>query len=133
MLKDGTIGYVMTDLHWKAYVTPDAKYECAGDIYQWDNPDEPLQTAEWKSKTYLAEDYSNLGAARIKADYTDNPDITFTVWANGVQIFSNPVYNEEIFRLPRGYRTDTYEFKVEGNARIRAIHLAQTPIGLKGV
>jgi hypothetical protein len=35
VLKDGTIGYVITDLHWKAYVTPDAQYECGGDIYQW--------------------------------------------------------------------------------------------------
>ncbi len=35
LLKDGTIGYVITDLHWKAYVTPDAKYECENGIYQW--------------------------------------------------------------------------------------------------
>lgn len=104
-----------------------------GDIYQWDNPDEPLQTAEWKSKVFLTQDYNNVGAARIKADYTDTPNITFTVWADGVQIYTNEVYNDEIFRLPRGYRADTYEFAVEGNARIRAIHLGQTPMSLKEV
>lgn len=113
----------------KVYLVTDT----TGDIYQWDNPNEPLQTAEWKSKVFIAQDYSNVGAARVLADYTDNPDITFTVWANGVQVYTNPVYNDEIFRLPRGYRTDTYEFSVEGNARIRAIHLGQTPTSLKSV
>lgn len=104
-----------------------------GDIYQWDNPDEPLQTAEWKSKVFLTQDYSNVGAARVKADYTDTPDITFTMWANGVQVYSNPVYNDEIFRLPRGYRSDTFEIAIESNARIRAIHLGQTPLSLKEI
>ncbi len=105
----------------------------AGDIYQWDNPTQPLQTAEWKSKKYTTADYSNIGAVRVKADYTDTPDINFTLWANGVQLYSNPVYNEEVFRLPRGYRSDTFEFKITGDARIRSIHLGQTPLSLKEV
>lgn len=105
----------------------------SGDIYQWDNPNEPLQTAEWKSKVFLTQDYSNVGAARIKADYTDTPSLTFTLWADGVQVYTNPVYNDEIFRLPRGYRSDTFEVAIEGNARIRAIHLGQTPLSLKEV
>lgn len=105
----------------------------SGDIYQWDNPDEPLQTAEWKSKVFLTQDYNNVGAARVKADYIDTPDITFTMWADGVQVYSNSVYNDEIFRLPRGYRSDTFEVSVESNARVRAIHLGQTPLSLKEV
>lgn len=104
-----------------------------GDIYQWDNPNEPLQTAEWKSKVFLTQDYNNIGAVRVKADYTDTPDLTFTLWANGIQVYTNPVYNDEIFRLPRGYRSDTFEVAIEGDARIRAIHLGQTPISLKEV
>jgi len=105
----------------------------SGDIYQWDNPDEPYQTAEWKSKVLLTQDYNNIGAARVKADYTDTPTITFTLWADGVEVYSNQVYNDEIFRLPRGYRSDTFEVAIEGNARIRAIHLGQTPLSLKEV
>lgn len=105
----------------------------SGDIYQWDNPNEPYQTAEWKSKVFLTQDYNNIGAVRVKADYTDTPDLTFTLWANGVEVYSNPVYNDEIFRLPRGYRSDTFEFAIEGNARIRAIHLGQTPLSLREV
>lgn len=105
----------------------------SGDIYQWDNPNEPYQTAEWKSKVFLTQDYNNIGAVRVKADYTDTPDLTFTLWANGVELYSNPVYNDEIFRLPRGYRSDTFEFAIEGNARVRAIHLGQTPMSLREV
>lgn len=105
----------------------------AGDIYQWDDPTQDAQTIEWKSKKLVAQDYNNLGAARVLADYTGSPDLTFTLWANGVQVFSNPVYDEEIFRLPRGYRTDTFEVAVEGNTRVKAIHLGQTPLSLKEV
>lgn len=105
----------------------------SGDIYQWDNPAQPLQTAEWKSKVFLTQDYNNLGAVRVKADYTDTPDMTFTLWANGTQVYTNLVYNDEIFRLPRGYRSDTFEIAIEGNARIRAIHLGQTPLSLREV
>jgi hypothetical protein len=105
----------------------------SGNIYQWDNPDEPLQTAEWKSKVFLSQNYDNISAARVKADYTDTPDITFTLWADGTQVYSNSVYNDAIFRLPRGYRSDTLEVAVEGNARIKAIHLGQTPLSLKEV
>lgn len=113
----------------KLYIVTDD----SGDVYQWDDPAQPLQTAEWKSKVLLSEDYHNIGAARVKADYTGNPDVTFTLWANGVQVYTNPVYNEDIFRLPRGYRTDTFEVSVTGDTRIRAIHLGQTPLSLKEV
>jgi hypothetical protein len=105
----------------------------AGDIYKWDDPAQPLQTAEWKSKVLISENYNNVGAARVKADFTGSPTLQFTMWANGVQVYSNPVYNEEIFRLPRGYRTDTFEVAVEGNTRVRSIHLGQTPLSLKEV
>ncbi len=105
----------------------------SGDVYEWDDTAQANQTAEWKSKVMLSEDYHNIGAARVKADYTGSPSVTFTLWANGVQVYSNPVYNEEIFRLPRGYRTDTFEVSVTGDTRIRAIHLGQTPLSLKEV
>lgn len=113
----------------KLYIVTDD----SGNVYEWDNQTQPLQTAEWKSKVLLTQDYNNIGAARVKADYTGSPDVTFTMWANGVQIYSNPVYNDAIFRLPRGYRTDTFEISVTGDTRIRAVHLGQTPISLKEV
>lgn len=104
-----------------------------GDIYRWDDPAEDAQTMEWKSKRLVAQDYDNLGAARIKAAYTDTSQLTFTLWADGVELYSNSVYNDEIFRLPRGYRADTFEVAVEGDIRVRSIHLGQTPLSLEEV
>jgi len=41
--------------------------------------------------------------------------------------------SDTIFRLPTGYKTDTWEVAVSGSARIRAIHMAETPKGLETV
>jgi hypothetical protein len=104
-----------------------------GDIYRWDDSAQAPQTMEWKSKRMTTQAYNNIGAARILAAHTDTSNLTFTMWADGVQVYSNPVYNDEIFRLPRGFRTDTFEFAVEGDIRVRSIHLGQTPLSLKEV
>jgi hypothetical protein len=37
----------------------------------------------------------------------------------------------DTFRLPTGYRSDTFEVAVEGDIRVRAIHLGETPLSLK--
>jgi len=36
-----------------------------------------------------------------------------------------------VFRLPSGYRSDTFEVGVSGSARVRAIHVGETPYGLR--
>jgi len=127
----------------------------SGDIYQWDNLNQPPTTMEWKSKVIKTKDMINLGAARVIADYagttstTENweavtanwnttvlgwsglNDITFRMWVDKELLFTTTLSDGNMFRLPTGYRTDTFEFAVEGNIRIRAIHLAETPLGLK--
>ena len=35
-----------------------------------------------------------------------------------------------VFRLPTGYKSDTWEVAVSGSARIRSIHIGETPLGL---
>lgn len=57
--------------------------------------------------------------------------VTFSVWANKTLVCSVTVRDSEIFRLPPGYRTDTFEVSVAGSARIRAIHIGETPYGLR--
>lgn len=57
--------------------------------------------------------------------------VTFTLYANKVQVFTGSVTSNDIFRLPSGYRTDTYEIRVTSNTRVRAIHAGETPQGLK--
>jgi hypothetical protein len=125
-----------------------------GDVYEWDDLSQPPTTQEWKSKVIITKDMINLGAARVVADYATTSDdwdaetsqwdaafsnwnlpdqITFRLWVDKELIFFTTINDSEIFRLPTGYRTDTFEVGVEGNVRVRAIHVAETPLGLREV
>lgn len=188
----------------------DAKYDkffyitdTSGDVYQWDFPDNPQLSIEWRSKKIVTQEYINVGAARVVADYalsqdeaqaiiafnaavvahntevwtlvdqlgtingaddyvdpntsaytavlgtlnspmvngdmltqytiTDEGDTPagFRLWVNGELVADIALLNSEIFRLPSGYRSDTFEVAVSGSARIKAIHLGETPHGLR--
>jgi len=123
-----------------------------GDIYQWDNLEQPYLTQTWKSKTIVTKDFINLGAARVVADYTnltsawestttswevadrlwnDADEVIFKLWVNKELIFTIGVNDSGTFRLPTGYKSDTFEVGVEGNVRVRSIYLAETPVGLR--
>lgn len=110
-----------------------------GAVSEWDVLSQPNQTMRWKSKTIITKDFVNIGAARVIADYAlteeMTPDltrpVTFRMWADKALIFEIELTDSKVFRLPTGYRTDTFEFEVEGDVRIRAIHLAETPSGLR--
>ena len=123
-----------------------------GDIYQWDDLTQPSVTMEWKSKVIVTKDMINLGAARVVADYAtvtatwdaetqlwnsalENWDaadnITFKLWVDKQLILTTTINDSDVFRLPSGYRTDTFEVGVTGDVRVRAIHLGETPLGLR--
>jgi hypothetical protein len=127
----------------------------AGDVYEWDSTQQPADKLEWKSKVVTTQAMINLGAARIIADYTDYPaklwgemtqtwattdgvwnassDILFSMWVDKQIVFTTTVGGNSAFRLPTGYRADTFEVSVESDVRVRAIHLAETVIGLRAV
>lgn len=123
-----------------------------GDVYQWDDLTQPSVTMEWKSKTIIAKEMLNLGAARVVADYATETqiwdtavqlwnstlefwdaadNITFNLYVDKQLIFTTIVSDSNVFRLPSGYRTDTFEVAVTGDVRVRAIHLGETPLGLR--
>lgn len=127
-----------------------------GDIYQWDDLTQPNSTSTWKSKVFVTPGYNNLGAARVVADYTGVPGssvwnfietnweatdelwnavdpLTFKFWVNKQLIFTTTCSNSRTFRLPTGYKADTFEVSVESAVRVRAIHLGETPISLSQV
>ena len=183
-----------------------------GEIYEWDAAGQPLLSTEWKSKVFVNKEYTNLGAARVIADFSTDQDaldainafnaavvahntemwslsaslthpagglgalnaqlsyidpvtstytvvdnsigkslvngdvrtqytleavgayyVNFRLWANKTLVADVVVSNSDIFRLPTGYKSDTFEVAVSGSARIRAIHLADTPQGLVNV
>jgi hypothetical protein len=122
-----------------------------GDIIEWDVKTQPNVTSRWKSKTIVTKDYINLGAARVVADYVDTTtvwedtdevwevstelwnaadDIVFRLYVNKQLIFTRNVTDSEVFRLPTGYKSDTFEVEVESDLRVRAIHLGNTPRSL---
>jgi len=129
----------------------------AGTVYQWDELTQPPLTMQWKSKTFKTKDMINLGAARVIADYGSvsgtvldanwenvstnwentsevyniGDQVIFKLYVNKALKFTKSLSNSNTFRMPSGYRSDTFEFEVEGNIRIREIHLAETPLGLK--
>jgi hypothetical protein len=124
-------------------------------VYLWDNPAQSPLTLEWKSKTFITSEYVNFGAARVKADYISSTittrsgsvvvtrtnnivvarerTITFKMWVDKQLVFTRTITDDQPFRLPTGYRSDTFEFSVESNLRIRSIHVAQTVLGLRKI
>ena len=68
----------------------------------------------------------------LKED-TGTQTVTFRIWADKSLIFQGAVSSSDIFRLPTGYRSDTFEVAVSGNARVRAIHIGETPYGLRAI
>jgi hypothetical protein len=56
----------------------------------------------------------------------------FQLFADKELIFSSTITDDLPFRLPTGYRSDTFEVRVATTARVRAIHLAVSPAGLRG-
>jgi hypothetical protein len=127
-----------------------------GDIYQWDNLSAQNMTMRWKSKVFITDAPMNLGAARIVADYDGTSSssnwedidinwenynqqwdagrpITFNLYINKQLIFTTTRNDSGIFRLPAGYKSDTFEVEIYSAVRVRAIHIAETPIGLASV
>ena len=124
-----------------------------GDVYRWDDSTQPAATLEWKSKTFITPLYTNVGAARVVADYTgavfssvwgtadinweaaeenwdqDDP-LTFSLYVDKQLEFTTTLDSSDIFRLPTGYKSDTFEFGVSGTIRVRSIHVGETPSAL---
>ena len=71
------------------------------------------------------------GQTQNLKDVTGTLPVTFKFFADKSLIFQATVSSSDIFRLPSGYRSDTFEVAVSGSARIRAIHIGETPHGLR--
>lgn len=59
--------------------------------------------------------------------------IGFRVWANKILQSDVTLTTSDIYRLPANYRSDTIEVAVSGSARVRAIHIGETPYNLRTV
>ena len=125
-----------------------------GDIVRWDDPAQPNTNYTWKSKVFISQEPFNLGAARVVADYqgiTVPPvwgtydvawiaadvtwDVTepleFKLFADKTLVTTVDLSSSDVFRLPTGYKTDTYEIEITGTIRVRSVHMGETPTSLK--
>lgn len=61
---------------------------------------------------------------------TENPGATFTLYVDGVALYTKTVTNAKGFPLPSGYKSDTFAVRVQGQSLVKAIDLAETLAGL---
>lgn len=78
------------------------------------------------------EEYEIDGSVLEELNPIDNA-VLFQLYSDKIIRFQRYINTSDVFRLPSGYKTDTWEVRVSGNVQIRAIQLAETPLGLKGV
>lgn len=74
-----------------------------------------------------------VGGSLLKPLQAVNVGIQFQLYVDKDLIFSTQITDDLPFRLPTGYRSDTFAVRVSGNTRVRAIHLGETPWGLDKV
>jgi hypothetical protein len=133
------------------FETPD---EEAANITAYNNAIPAFNNAVWAQSIQLGTvngptDYLDAGVAinnygylnaftlngdaqtRVQKDNTGVQPVTFKLWVDKDLVFQGTVSSDDIFRLPTGYRSDTFEVGVSGSSRIRAIHFGETPYGLR--
>jgi hypothetical protein len=79
--------------------------------------------------TYAVADSAIL---EVAAPSLESAGVTFTLFVNGVPLYSRAVTNSNGFRLPSGYKHDTFAVQVQGQSLVKSIDIADTMIGLKG-
>lgn len=125
-----------------------------GDIYSWNEPDQPFQVGTWRSRTIRLDEFSNMAAARVIADYEDSSDVwdateinwedktspwdidgnlLFELYVDKQLIFQRVLSDSKTFKLPIGYKSDRFSVSISGSVRIRGIHLATAASELKRV
>lgn len=79
------------------------------------------------------DDYEINGSmlSDVVAVPTEPPGITFTFYVEGEAIYTRLVTDKRPFRLPSGYKSDTFAVRVQGQSQVVSIELAETMEGLK--
>lgn len=59
--------------------------------------------------------------------------VEITIYANGEEKYTTRITDTNMHRLPSGYKSDTWEIRLNGNVRLRHMKIAETASGLKQV
>lgn len=81
------------------------------------------------NRTVVHGDPETRTARTVPSQYT----VIFQLWQNKTLVFTQSITSDAIFRCPAGYKSDTFEVSVASSARVRSIHLGETPSGLRKV
>lgn len=73
-----------------------------------------------------------VAGSRLRDLRASTGSVTFQFFVNKKLIYSSSRNNAVPFRLPAGYRADTFEVRVATNVRVRAIMMAESMAGLRG-
>jgi len=72
-----------------------------------------------------------LGLVRTLRTVPSSYTMIFKLFHDKSLVFTKSVSDNSIFRCPTGYKSDTFEVSVSGVGRTRAIHMGETPDGLR--
>jgi hypothetical protein len=91
-------------------------------VYEWDTVGgTPMQAYTWKSKLFQLPYPDNFAAGRIFYDAPTGWDGTLPtvkVYTNNGLALTRSFKSGEVFRLPSGFKSDTYQFEVNSNVII---------------
>jgi hypothetical protein len=59
--------------------------------------------------------------------------VRFIVYANGEKVFDRMVTDQELIRLPTGFKRDVWQFEMVSNSNVYSLHVAETGKELAGV
>lgn len=97
-------------------------------VFDLTNPD--MQSYEWLSKIFTLAYPDNLGAIKI----TYEPPLGAAPAAGVLSVFADgklrltraiPASNQ-VFKMPSGFKADTYQFSITGNLVVKSIQIAST-------
>jgi len=75
----------------------------------------------WKSKLFRTGELHNFACAAVVAD----GEVTFKLYADGALKHTQSVVDEEMFRLPGGYRSREWEFELAGISGVDSVAIGQ--------
>ena len=75
-------------------------------------------TVPWNKRAFNASNLKVLPSLTVS--------LTFSFYANGVLVYNANVVDQRAFRLPSGYKVDTFSVRVQSNTQVRAIVIGST-------
>jgi hypothetical protein len=98
-------------------------YTDGSTIFAWEGGTTDL-TYTWKSGKIRVSHEVNLGAALVQAD--SYADVVFKLYADGVLKHTETVADNNPFRLPGGYLSDTYEVELVGTDVVTGVQVGES-------